>query len=112
MIGHIKSNWPWVLLVLGLPLAALGLLLLPNKYESWGGSGIDCDGPILLVFSLPALAIYLACAIALARRALLAKNLSAAVAALVCLTLIVALGENSFLAVKELRRPDHLASCA
>lgn len=112
MTGRVKNSWPWVLLVLGLPLAAVGLLLLPNEYESWGGSGVDCDGPFLLVFALPALAIYLVCSFALLRRTVLAKSWMAAIAALFCLALVVALGANGFSAIKELQRPDHRASCA
>ena len=112
MIGRVKSSWPWVLLVLGLPLAAFGLLLPPNEYESWGGSGVDCDGPFLLAFALPALAIYLVCSIALSRRTVLARSWPAAIAALFCLALVLALGANGLSAINELRRPDHRASCA
>jgi|JI6StandDraft_1071083.scaffolds.fasta_scaffold367466_2 hypothetical protein len=99
-------------MLLGLPLAALGLLLLPNEYESWGGAGVDCDGPSLLLFSVPAVALYLICAIAFIRRGLLNRAWPSFAAAIVCVLLVGLLGANSIAAVKELQRPDHRASCA
>lgn len=105
------NRWPWLLAVLGLPLAAAGLLLVPNEHQHWGGAGVDCDGPLLLAFAVPAMLIYLACCIPLARRALVARHLGLAVTSLLCLVLVGALAANSLAAVEELRRPEHRASC-
>ena len=112
MIGHIRTYWPWILLLLGLPLAALGLLLVPNEYESWGGAGVDCDGPLLLLFSIPAIALYLICAIVFMRRGLLTRTSTSFAIATVCVLLVGLLSANSIAAVKELQRSDHRASCA
>lgn len=49
----------YAILVLGLPLAVLGMLAPPNEYSAMGGGGIDCDGPLqVLLFAGPAFAIY------------------------------------------------------
>jgi hypothetical protein len=112
MIERIKSYWPWMLLLAGLPLAAFGLLLIPNEYESWGGAGVDCDGPFLLVFSIPAIVLYLICIIAFARRCLLTKTWPSFLAFTFSIVLFGFLTANSIAAFKELRLPDHRESCA
>lgn len=112
MIASLKRHWPWLLMALGVPLALPGLFLLPNEYEALGGPVVDCDGPFLLAFSVPGMLVYLACAFGFARRARHGGGRWAAVGALLCLGLAVALAANSLAAARELHRPDHRASCA
>jgi len=50
----------WAALLLALPLALVGALLLPNEYEATLGiRALDCDGPLgVYLFAVPALVIY------------------------------------------------------
>ncbi|GAA2837326.1 hypothetical protein EDC40_106207 [Aminobacter aminovorans] len=55
---HLAAILGYTALVVGLPIVVLGLLPA-NEYKVWGGGGIDCDGPGLVLFlGLLGLAIY------------------------------------------------------
>jgi hypothetical protein len=100
-----------VLLAAGLPLAVLGLVSRANEYESWGGSGVDCDGPFLLVFAWPAAVVYAVGALVFVRRSIRRFRWGSAVAALACVLLAAGLAANIRAAYRELNGPDHRLVC-
>jgi hypothetical protein len=46
---HLAAILGYTALVVGLPIVVLGQLPA-NGYKAWGGGGIDCDGPGLVLF--------------------------------------------------------------
>jgi hypothetical protein len=86
---HLAAIFGYTALVVALPIAVLGLMPA-NEYKAWGGGGIDCDGPGLVVFfGVAALVIYGAGAVLNGRH--FGKPLRLLVAGacvLVCLALI------------------------
>jgi hypothetical protein len=102
---------PWAVFVLFLPVAFLGLVLLPNEYRSWGGSGVDCDGPFLRVFAIPAAIVYALLGSIFIARALMLRSWAAGVAVVFCGLLVAGLCNNIRKAQAELEDPDHRQVC-
>jgi hypothetical protein len=102
---------PWMLLALFLPVAMLGLVILPNEYERWGGGGVDCDGPMLLVFAIPAAVACSLLALVFIRRAVRRRSWVPALAALVCAVLVPPLVANIHAARAEQTDPDYQQVC-
>jgi hypothetical protein len=102
---------PWAALVLFLPVAVLGLTLLPNEYESWGGSGVDCDGPYLLVFAGPAAVVYALLTLVFGVRAVRRRDWAPGLGALLSALLVAGLWGNIREARAELADPDHRLVC-
>lgn len=100
-----------VLLVAALPLAFLGLVSRANEYRSWGGGGVDCDGPSLLVFAWPAAVVYALGALVFIRRCIRRFRVGPALAAVLCLLLVAGLAANIRAAHRELNDPDHRLVC-
>ncbi|MBB6467533.1 hypothetical protein HNQ96_003414 [Aminobacter lissarensis] len=86
---HLAAILGYTALVAGLPIAVLGLMPA-NEYKAWGGGGIDCDGPgLVLFFGLLGLAIYGAGAVLNGRHfGKPFRLLVAGICVLVCLALI------------------------
>lgn len=97
--------------MLFLPVAFLGLALLPNEYESWGGSGVDCDGPFLLVFAVPAAVVYALLTLVFGIRTVRRRDWVPGLGALFCVLLAVGLWGNIREARAELADPDHRLVC-
>ncbi|KAF1056403.1 MAG: hypothetical protein GAK44_00251 [Pseudomonas delhiensis] len=113
MIAKLKSALPSILLVLGLPLASMGILLDANEYRSWGGAGVDCDGPaVVALFAVPALLIYVACTLAFLRHAISGKSWLAALACTASLMLSILLANNLHTAWVETQSADFLEVCS
>lgn len=110
-----RNRWrgaaPWLALALGLPLAVMGLALQANEYRSWGGSGVDCNGPFLLVFAVPAAIVYAFLALVFLGRVLVLRSWTAALAAAFSVLLVAGLWENIRQARAELSDPDHQLVC-
>ncbi|MDR2858687.1 MAG: hypothetical protein LBV50_12705 [Novosphingobium sp.] len=88
-----------LVLLLALPLAALGSFLPAQAYQGLGMRWSDCEGPDrVLMFALPALALYAAGAIA---NGLRYRRLPRLVAAVLCLAVCVPLALNALDAMKE-----------
>lgn len=101
----------WVLLAAALPLAFLGLVSHANEYRSWGGSGVDCDGPALLMFAWPAAVVYTFGALVFIRRAIRRFRVGPALAAVLCVLLVVGLAANIRAAHRELNDPGYRLVC-
>ena len=97
--------------MLFLPVALMGLLLLPNEYESWGGSGVDCDGPFLLVFAVPAAIAYALLGLLFTGRAVMLRDWTSGLAVLVCALLVAGLWTNIRKAQAELEDPGYRQVC-
>jgi hypothetical protein len=110
-LGRLAQAAPRAVFVLFLPVAFLGLLLLPNEYRSWGGSGVDCDGPFLLTFAVPAAIVYALLGLVFMRRALVLRSWVSAVAVVFCALLVAGLWGNIREARVELADPDHRLVC-
>lgn len=102
---------PWAVFVLFLPVAFGGLLLLPNEYESWGGSGVDCDGPFLLVFAVPAAVVYALLTLVFGVRSVRRRDWVPGLGALLSVLLVAGLWGNLREARAELADPDHRLVC-
>ena len=91
----------WIILLLALPFALLGAILLPNEYKSWGLDATDCDGPLgVYLFAVPTLLIYGAGFAANIRRRRRRANLAVAI---LCLLVCVPSALNLVRAVQEER---------
>lgn len=101
----------WGTLALFLPLAFVGLVLSANEYRAWGGSGVDCDGPMLLGAAVPAAVVYTLGALVLARRAHGRRSWGAGLAAVLCVAIVALLGLNIRSALRELNDPAHREVC-
>lgn len=109
----IRRAAPWIVFVLFLPAALFGLIIPANEYESWGGSGVDCDGPAAILFlAFPAAVAYALVAIALARRAIRLRGWIPGVAALFCVLLVALLARNIRAANAESADPVNQEVCA
>ena len=110
-----KTRWPnvalWLMLAAALPFAFIALVSHANEYASWGGGGVDCDGPYLLVYAWPAAVVYALGAIVFIRRAIRRFRWGAAVAALLCVLLVAGLAAQIRAASRELNDPDHRLVC-
>ncbi|TKT76334.1 hypothetical protein [Aquamicrobium sp. LC103] len=98
-----RRNWlswlGYLVLVAALPLAALGATLDANEYRAMGIEAVDCDGPLsVLIFAVPAFLIYGAGMAANARHT---RSRGAAVVAVVCGLVCVALAVNIASAISE-----------
>lgn len=109
--GQWRERAPWVFFVLFLPVAFMGLILLPNEYRSWGGSGVDCDGPFLLVFAIPAAIVYAFLGLVFTGRMLMLRSWIAGVALVCCGLLVAGLWGNIRQAHAELEDPGHRQVC-
>ncbi len=101
----------WALLVGTLPLAFLVLISLPNEYRSWGGSGVDCDGPAVAVLGYPVAVVYSFGALVFIRRALRRFRWGPAVAAVLCLALVWGQVAKIREAEREVRDPGYQEVC-
>lgn len=102
---------PWIAFVLFLPVALLGLMLRANEHRAWGGSGVDCDGPLLLVFAIPAAIAYAFLALVFTRRAVALRSWASGAAVVLCGLLVAGLGSNIRAAQAELEDPGHRQVC-
>ena len=102
---------PWTVFALFLPVALLGLMLQANEYRAWGGSGVDCDGPFLLVFAIPAAIVYAVLALVFTRRAVMLRSWGSGVAVILCGVLAAGLWSNVRAARAELEDPGHRQVC-
>lgn len=85
----------WGALVLFLPVALFGMLLPANEYASWGGGGVDCDGPAAVVIAaFTATIVYGLAGLVFIRRAVRGRRWGAGLAALACIALVAALANN------------------
>lgn len=96
-------------LILALPLALFGLTPA-NEYESWGGAGVDCDGPGTVLFFAPlGLLIYGAGALLNGRHYRQPFKL---VVAMICLGICLTLSANIYSAIREQRiNEQHRETC-
>lgn len=101
----------WAVLVLFLPVAFLGLVIQPNEYASWGGSGVDCDGPALVAFAVPAAVVYGLGGLLLLRRTVRRRSWGAGIAALACAALVAGLVANTRAANREAAQPYYIETC-
>jgi hypothetical protein len=91
----------WIVLVLALPIALFGAMLLPNEYKSWGLEATDCDGPLgVKMFAVPTLLIYGAGFATNLRRARRPVNL---IVAILCLLVCIPSALNLVRAIQEER---------
>lgn len=108
----IRRAAPWIVFVLFLPAALLGIALPANEYESWGGSGVDCDSPAAIVgLALVAGTAYALVAIVFIRRAIRRRGWVPGVAALFCVALLALLARNVRAANAEAADPNHQEVC-
>ncbi len=85
----------WGALILSLPVALLGMLLPANEYASWGGSGVDCDGPAAVVIAaFTAIIVYGLAGLVFIRRTVRGRRWGAGLAAVACIALVAGLGNN------------------
>ncbi|HEX6038098.1 hypothetical protein [Longimicrobium sp.] len=109
--GRVCEAAPWAVLVLFIPAAFLGMVMQANEYRGWGGGGVDCDGPALLAFAVPALVVYGLLALVFARSAVRRRAWVPGLAALVCAALLAPLWSNVREARAEERDPAYLEVC-
>jgi len=109
--GRWRKRAPWIVLVLFLPVAFLGLVTHANEYKSWGGGGVDCDGPFLLVLAEPAAIVYAILAVIFIRRALVRRSWMSGVAVVFCAALVAGLLGNIREARAELKDPGYREVC-
>lgn len=85
----------WGALILGVPFAFFGTVLHANEYASWGGSGVDCDGPAAIVTAAFAgILVYGPAGIVFIRRAVRGRRWGAGLAAAACIALVAGLANN------------------
>lgn len=85
----------WGALILGLPFALLGIVLYPNEYASWGGGGVDCDGPVgVVAAAFVAILVYAPAGLVFLRRAVRGRRWGAGLAAAACIVLVAGLANN------------------
>jgi hypothetical protein len=108
---HWRAAAPWIAFVLFLPLAFLGLISQANEYGSWGAGGVDCDGPLLLMFAVPAAIAYALLALVFTRRAVMLRSWVSALAVVCCALLVAGLGSNIRSAQAELEDPGYREVC-
>jgi hypothetical protein len=102
----------WSVLILFLPLAFMGVVALPNERTSWGGGGVDCDGPAAIVMAAwPSAIVYGVAALVFTRRALRRRSWGGGVGALLCLLLVAALARNIVAANREAATPSYREIC-
>ncbi|HST59018.1 MAG TPA: hypothetical protein VLK84_10025 [Longimicrobium sp.] len=79
----------WGALVLGLPFALFGMLMPANEYASWGGGGVDCDGPgVVVMLAFFSSLVYGVAALVFIRRAVRGRRWGAGLAAAACIALV------------------------
>lgn len=107
-MASIHLKWlGYFILVAALPLALLAASLPVNEYKAQGIDGVDCDGPLqVLFYAVPALLIY-GTGLALHARTL-RKPFDLAVV-LVCAALCLFAGLNAAAAVREQQQQDRTA---
>jgi hypothetical protein len=111
-LAALRRAAPWIALGLFVPAAFFGIVVPPNEYESWGGSGVDCDSPaVILGLGAPAAAAYVLIALVLARRALHRRAWVPGVGALACVLLVALLARNLRAATAETADPIHQEVC-
>jgi hypothetical protein len=97
-----------------LPITALGLLLSINEYRDQGITGaVDCNGPLsVMMFMAPSLVVYTAGVVFYAillnkqRRSVLAAGLL-----VLCLLMLIVSGGKAYAAYREKSRPEHRETC-
>jgi hypothetical protein len=96
------------------PFAFLGMLLPSNEYRAMGiAGGVDCDGPFqVLLFAVPALAVYLSGFVFFVRRSWRHRNLRNVMATLVCCAICAGLAANATQAVRDHLGNDHRMICS
>lgn len=111
-MAALRRAAPWIVFVLFFPPALFGLIIPPNEYESWGGSGVDCDSPAAILFlALPAAVAYALVAIVFIRRAIRRRGWVPGAAALFCVLLVALLARNIRAANAEAAGPAHQEVC-
>lgn len=109
-----RTSTVWMLAMLaGLPLAWLGMAIPVNSHLDASGSyGIDCDGPLqVMLFALPALALYGAALVFFLRRLRVRRRPMHVITAIVAAMLCAGLALNASSAVAEHHRPDTTETC-
>lgn len=114
--GERRISWRgilfWGVLVLFLPLAFVGLVALPNEYESWGGGGVDCDGPAAIMLAAwPTAIVYGLAGLVFILRAFRRRSWGAGVGALLCVLLVFGLTNNIRAAAREAAEPSYREIC-
>lgn len=114
--GGTRISWSgtlfWGVLILFLPLAFVGLVALPNEYESWGGSGVDCDGPAAIALAAwPSVIVYGIAALVFIRRAFRRRSWTSGAAVVACALLLVGLAKNIRAADREAAEPSYREIC-
>ncbi|NTI16831.1 hypothetical protein G6L29_14410 [Agrobacterium rhizogenes] len=100
----------YIILIIGLPLAALAAILPANSYKAQGIAALDCDGPAsVLIIAMPALLLYAGGMILLYRDK---SRRFHRIAALCCLLLSLAIGWNIIAAVREAYGDASIEACA
>lgn len=96
-------------LVAALPLALSAAIMSANEYRGWGLDAVDCDGSVhILIFALPAMAIYGVAAVVNGRQFRNRLNLFVAILSLsICLGLAFKMKQ----AVDENRRNAAIGAC-
>lgn len=107
----LRGMVPWGVLALFLPPAFMGIVALPNEYRSWGGSGVDCDGPLLVTWAVPAAVVHAVDALVFISRVFRHRSPGAGVAAAACLLLVAGLVANVGAARRETKDPDYRLVC-
>lgn len=111
-----SSRWraalPWMAFVLFLPVAFLGLMVPVNEYRGWGGSGVDCDGPtVVLMFAVPAAIAYVFLGLLFTGRAWVLRNAASGIAMILCALLLAGLWPRIREAQAALEDRDYLQTC-
>lgn len=111
------SRWraaaPWIAFGLFLPVALFGLLLPVNEYRGWGGSGVDCDGPtVVLMFAVPAAIVYAFLGLLFTARGLVLRSRTSGFAVMLCALLLAGLWPSIRAAQAEFDDHDYRQTCA
>lgn len=100
----------YIILIIGLPLAALAAVLPANSYKAQGIAALDCDGPAsVLIIAIPALLLYAGGMILLYRDK---SRRFHRIAAICCLFIALAIGWNVIAAVREAYGDASIEACA
>ncbi|MBA8876767.1 hypothetical protein [Phyllobacterium myrsinacearum] len=107
----IRLKWlGYVILVAVMPLAFLAATLPVNEYKAQGIDGVDCDGPLqVLFFTVPILFVY-GTGLVLNVRAL-QKPVNLAVA-IICFGMCLFVGLNVAAAVREQQQKSTVETCS
>lgn len=102
-----------VLIVVFAPFALLGMISSPNEYQSMGSGGIDCDGPLqVLFFAIPALIVYLPGLASFMAKARRNRRMTNVIATAVCFVVCAGLVINITLACRYYFDAEHREVCA